>query len=131
MPDQHTYATLLKWLKDTRFDLSPRQAQTYHLDEWTRLRPAYHVIRAPIRTNDNTTASLQCSSTHYCSGNNHTPRSFEIWQCPPHKCLGMRDPEIDDPYAYIQVESIVEYLEHHDGIMDLNVQLAMNALEHE
>jgi hypothetical protein len=43
----------------------------------------------------------------------------------------MRDPEIDDPYAYIQVESIVEYLEHHDGIMDLNVQLAMNALEHE
>jgi len=120
-----TLRTLLAWLSDKRFDLDERRQIPYPEKD----KPSYATVRVPIRMNDGATASLQYSRAFYCHGNELVPRSMEMWHCPHHDCLGKRDEEYRQPYAYVPLMSIVEYLDAHGGIMDLNVQLAMNALE--
>ena len=116
-----TKQTILAWLADTRFDDRKRQPGFAYskADD----KPAYSVVRHPLILNSGDTISLQYSNTHYCAGTDTVPTSMELWNCPDSPILGPHDPS--DPYAYVELDTIVEYIDSLGGIVSLNTQLAM------
>jgi hypothetical protein len=119
-----TKETLIAWLKDERFSEDLRD-DGFVMDAD---RPRYRCVRPPIMFGDGTTASLQFSQTHYCMGTDDAPVQFEMYHCPPHPMLDEFGGE-DDPYAFVPIDVIVAYADTHGGIVPLNAQLAMMALE--
>ena len=119
-----TYDTLLAWLTDPRFF-----AKVRHQEESVRWPfGTYTGVRYPLRLNNGETVSLQYSNTHYCRGSNTEPKSFELWKCPPSPLIESYG-GVDDPYAYVPTQVIVEYLDSLGGIEPLNIQLVIHALE--
>lgn len=93
----------------------------------------YQTVREQMVLNDGTTLSVQASSGHYC-----TPRKsytdpwvsdeveyfdyshVEVWcvSCDvPESWLEYGDQE-DNPYAYIPVSMVKEFIEQHGGIKE-------------
>lgn len=130
MQNQKTYERLIQWLNDPRFYASERADRSAVEHNINPTRPNYWVVRKKLRMNDGTTMSLQFSHGHYCQGTTSNPQTFEVWMCEHHKVLDPERRQDDtDPYAYVPVAALIEYLDMHGGIMDLHTQLAMNAIE--
>lgn len=120
-----TFETLLTWLCDRRFDTQERRIYKIHVQG--DRKPNYQVVRHHLMLNDGVTISLQYSNSHYCTGTDTLPETFEMWHCPPSPILGEHDE--NDPYAYVPLQTTIAYLDSHGGIMDLKTQLAMRIVE--
>lgn len=90
-------------------------------------RHGYQDTRKHLKCNDGTTLSVQSSQMHYCeprvnqselNGQKYT--HIEVWCVSaevPESWLEYGDPE-DDPFAYIPVEMVEEFIDSHGGIKE-------------
>lgn len=92
-----------------------------NINNWLTATQSGHPVRKALVCNDGTTLSVQASSHHYCS-----PRvdlsdyysEVEVWRVTaevPDTWLEYGDTE-NNPFAYIPVELVEEFVDYHGGI---------------
>ena len=96
----------------------------------------YQGIREVLTCNDGTTLSIQASSAHYCRPRksyidlydaNEEPEFFdyyavEVWEvsCDTPSSWKEYGDQENNPYAYIPVQMVEEFIEEHGGIKGVN-----------
>lgn len=85
----------------------------------------YQEVRNHLECNDGTTLSVQASESHYCTPRRNQPEvheysKVEVWcvsKPVPDSWYEYGDPE-DNPYAYIPVSMVEEFIDSCGGIKD-------------
>lgn len=125
-----TKAELLRILRDVRMFVDGAKT----LDSVERGfsmfadKPPYCGVRHKMLTHDGSSWSIQYSASHYCSGTQDEPLSFEVWQCPKHPLLGQYG-DGSDPYAFVPIETLCRVLTNHGGLLPLETHLVVHRLE--
>lgn len=132
--NEQTKQDLLAFMADRRFiyseypnDLHGHDGGSYNLTDRDRL--PFGRIRYRLFTNDGNSWSVQFGSGHYCSGTDENPKSFEVWNCPKHPLLVTETNDGSDPYGYVPIETLVQALTDHGGIMPLDAMAVALRLE--
>lgn len=118
--------------KEIRWHTKCRKSKKTNLNDWLKstVEPGKtYTVRKHLECNDGTTLSVQASQVHYCNPRKdcyfdgvtfefYDYTSVEVWGVsvePPESWKEYGNQE-DDPYAYIPVGMVEDFIDQHGGI---------------